>query len=409
MKCLSCDGPTFEEKISFGTQHPSAIFTRDTIYQIPKSPLTLAACSNPLCTLVQLNEPIDLSEVYANYPYRTSSTLTMSTHLKEVVNFATESTSLSPNDIILDIGGNDGTLLSNFQNSNYSLVNIDISKNLKQVFSSKNLTFLNSAFSASAYFSVKVSSPKLIFCTAVLYQIKEINQFCKELNSIMNSDSKAIIQFAYLGKMYENNVFDNVVHEHITYFSLFSISNLFSKHGLKIVRAEIIDLYGGSLRIEATLSTSLLTTSTEVHKILVNEKENGTNTLSRLKHFGISFESWKSNFINFLNNKGLLNGQLIALGASTKGNMLLQALGLDYKRISYILDNSLEKIGTFTVGTNIPIKKEDFKKNIPANLLVLPYYYADAFSNKIKNYLQPGQNCNLIVPLPEPKIVTIEA
>jgi NDP-4-keto-2,6-dideoxyhexose 3-C-methyltransferase len=408
MKCLACNAPTQGPVALMGNQEPSAIFNSEITQGLMKSSLDLTICTSADCRLVQLFEPVDLDFVYKNYPYRSGKTATMKEQLYQVIQFGLSGVKLNQGDIILDIGGNDGTLLSHFKESNYRLANFDIAAGVEQVFSNQNYFYVNHEFTADRYKRVFEDKPRLIFCTAVFYQIRKLQEFCQDLSSIMDKETILVLQFTYLETMYSKNIFDNVVHEHLTYFSLYSLKNLLLKFGLTITEAEIVSTYGGSLRVKIqkfTWSSEFPT----VNHILSTEHDRGTNTVERLRWFGVNFETWITTFKRFYFLNNFHKARVFGLGASTKGNMLLQAVGFGIDQIECIWDNSSEKIGLFTTGTNIPIKSEDFTNELPDAFLILPYYYYSAFKSIIASNLPPGKTIKLITPLPHPKFEEIVA
>lgn len=214
------------------------------------------------------------------------------------------------------------------------------------------------------------------------------------------------MQFTYLGTMYRNRVFDNVVHEHLTYFSLSSLKWLLARFNLYITDAELVETYGGSLRVKIQKTIKGFNSSS-VEQILFDERMEGTNTVEKLSQFGKDFNDWITSFKDFYSAHNFYQARVFGLGASTKGNMLLQALGFGKSQIECIWDNSSEKIGLFTNGTDILIKAEDFSGDLPDAFLVLPYYYFDAFKDMIAQKIPSCQSVKLIVPLPFPRVEVV--
>jgi NDP-4-keto-2,6-dideoxyhexose 3-C-methyltransferase len=246
---------------------------------------------------VQLTNPIDLDVVYKHYPYQSGTTATMHSILTSVVDEAISYIALDPGDVILDIGGNDGTLLSLIDRPDCKLVNIDAASNIQQVPEAKNYTYINARFSNGAYRQLDFPSPKIIFNVAVFYQLSNPLQFLKDVVEIMSDDSLFVLQMTYLESMYSNSIFDNIVHEHITYFSLKSLTHIAGLVGLRIVGARVVDSYGGSLRVFLVRSTSKKTISkleTITREVIETETENKTNDISTLSKFGDDFEIWKT-------------------------------------------------------------------------------------------------------------------
>ena len=240
--CVSCNTLLPAPSAVFGAQIPSAVFNRyardsEFLYE---SPLDLSMCINADCLLVQLYAPISLDYVYQNYPYQTSTTMTMSQELKEFATSSVKNLDLNVGDIILDIGGNDGTLLSNFKDSDYKLINIDAASNVVQSFVSENYTHKSACFSREEYLQITQQNPKVIFSSAMFYQLMKPNDFCADIASIMSDETLFFLQMTYLDSMFQNRVFDNVVHEHVTYFSLYHWNDCLKGTDLKLSMLQLL-------------------------------------------------------------------------------------------------------------------------------------------------------------------------
>ena len=251
--CVVCGSELLEDIVEIGKQYPSAIFCKSNDpfrESLKASSLNVTKCSNRSCNLIQLSNPISLDDVFAKYPYQTSTTISMRsilTDLRESCNKRlTEK--LEDNDVILDIGGNDGTFLSLYDNTSIQKVNIDAAQNIQQVCVDENYTYINELFSAEAYKQKFNKPPRLITSTAMFYHLHNPVEFTTNVASIMDDSTIWCIQMSYAASMIENCVVDNIVHEHVTYYTFQSLSHLMSICNLEIFDAEVIDVYGGSIR-----------------------------------------------------------------------------------------------------------------------------------------------------------------
>lgn len=411
--CISCGSKLSDDIVIIGEQYPSAIFVNkeDEIYKnIPSTSLNVCRCTNESCTLVQLKNQYDLQYVFDHYPYESNTTATMSNILKDIVQDTKSYITLTSNDIILDIGGNDGTLLSFIDDKVKMKINIDAASGVTQLLNDKNYIYKHSKFDSKIYKELNLENPKIIFSVAMFYHLSDPINFCKSVSDIMDADSVWVLQMTYLGTMLRDNIFDNIVHEHAAYYSLFSLEYLLNKVGLKIAEAKIVSSYGGSLRVYIVKENNNIDykfTKESYNEIKNFEIMEKTNTYETLYAFNSKVQLLKStllSFINYINKKNKIWG----FGASTKGNMLLQFLNIDYKTIPYIIDNNNKKIGTSTMGSNIPVISEDINwANIPDYLLILPYYYTEAFIKIVKKNIQKNKLITLIVPLPYPKFIEV--
>lgn len=410
MKCIVCESPLDLDVAIIGNQYPSAIYldnVTENEFGLTKSSLNLSQCHNPLCNLVQLTNPIDLDVVYRNYPYQSGTTATMHSILSSVVDEALLYQSLQLGEVVLDIGGNDGTLLSLIKRPECKMINIDAASNVAQEYQISNYTYVNSKFDSETYLTLNLPEPKLIFSVAVFYQLGDPLKFLCDVGKIMNDESLFVLQMTYLESMYSNNIFDNVVHEHVTYFSLNSLIYIAGLARLKVLGARVVDSYGGSLRVFLAKDSSLkiipnLTKCTE--EILRVENEKKTGHVESLVKFGDNFKFWKSNLWDLIDFQFKKYGLIIGMGASTKGNMILQSLNITEKIMPFIMDNNPKKIGSRTTGSFIPIVDEDEIIDLKTNIMILPYYYGEFFMKILNPKIPEGKFIDVISPLPQPKV-----
>ena len=414
--CISCGAPLPDDIVFIGDQYPSAIFLRDNdpiASEISASSLNVTRCAEEGCCLVQLSHSYDLQYVFDHYPYESGSTATMRQILGGLVNDALPIASLGPDDVALDIGGNDGTLLSLIEQPVRARVNIDAAAGVDQLVSGGNYHHIHSRFSASVYRSLNLPAPKLITSVAMFYHLYDPLTFCKEVRDVMSGDSVWVIQMTYLGTMLRDNIFDNIVHEHSAYYSLKSLEALLKRVGLKVCEARIVESYGGSLRVFVMKEDGKFPEKyfrKDYREVEAFEREHRTNTFEEWYAFNSRAQLLRSSINAVLAHLNEQNGPVWGFGASTKGNMLLQFLGVTSKEMPKILDNSSKKIGTRTTGSLIPIVDEASNlNNLPSYLMVLPYYYKDAFVKIIRKHLLAGSSVNLFIPLPYPHFITVNA
>lgn len=411
--CMSCGSPLSADIVMIGNQYPSAVFVTedDCLENLQPTSLNLARCSNEDCGLVQLSNEYNLQHVFDHYPYESSLTATMGSILKDVVEDAKKLVVLNNEDVVLDIGGNDGTLLGLIDQPLKARVNIDAAAGIKQVFSAPNYSHVHDKFSAKVYKEIGLPNPKLIFSIAMFYHLTNPVEFCKNIYKIMDDDSVWVLQMTYLGTMLTDNIFDNIVHEHAAYYSLASLEYLLSQVGLKVAEARVVKSYGGSLRVFIVKDPSRFNKESfrkDYEDIKKYESEHKTNTYEALYAFNSRVQLLGQSIKAIADHIVSEHGCIWGFGASTKGNMLLQFLGIDNKQMPCILDNSEKKIGKMTIGSKIAIIEESSNLcKVPKYLFVLPYYYTSAFIKIIQKKLTPGQKVHLLIPLPYPHFITV--
>lgn len=412
--CISCGAPLAGDIVIIGNQYPSAIFVSDrspVTSELITSSLNLTRCTNESCGLVQLANTYDLQYVFDHYPYESSSTVTMKQILQDVVDDAVGIVSLSSDDVVLDIGGNDGTLLGLIRQPVRARVNIDAASGVAQSVSSQDYQYVHARFNAEVYRKLGLAKPRLIFSVAMFYHLNDPVDFCRSICEVMSEDSVWVLQMTYLGTMLRDNIFDNIVHEHAAYYSLSSLEALLARAGLCIVEARLVESYGGSLRVFIVKNPQRFPKQywrKDYANIQRFEAEHQTNTYEALYAFNSRTQLLRDSIGAIVDHLVQRYGPLWGFGASTKGNMILQYLGIKTDRMSCILDNNPKKIGTRTTGSMIPIVDEaSYLDRLPEYLFVLPYYYTKAFIQIIQKRLAIGRQVHLFVPLSHPHFITV--
>ena len=414
--CIGCGAPLAWDIVYVGDQYPSAIFLADDRplpEELAASSLNVTRCTDERCALVQLSHEYDLQYVFDHYPYESGSTATMKGILQDLVDDAQRVAPLGAEDVVLDIGGNDGTMLDLVRTPVRARVNIDAAANIVQAVSAPDYRHVHARFSAVAYRNLGLPPPRVITSTAMFYHLNNPLEFCRNVREIMSDDSVWVLQMTYLGTMLRDNIFDNIVHEHVAYYSLASLEALMARVGLHVAEARLVESYGGSLRVFLVKDPASFPKAfwrRDYPAIQRFETEHLTNTFDALYAFNSRVQLLRASLGAIVDHLVERQGPLWGFGASTKGNMILQFLGITTERMACILDNSPKKIGTRTTGSLIPIVDEtSHLERVPEYLFVLPYYYTRAFVGIIQKRLGSGRHVHLFSPLPHPHFVTVNA
>ena len=413
--CMVCKSELEEDTIIVGNQFPSAIFANkgeDYTQSIDSSSLNLTRCSNNSCSLVQLSTDYDLDIVFQNYPYVSGTTAPMKSILKDVVEEGLAVSKPEDDDVILDIGGNDGTMLSYITQQVGHKVNIDAAYGIDSVDVSGNYTKIQGLFNKETYERIGIKKPKLIFSVAMFYHLNNPLDFCNDMTSIMDDDSVWVVQMTYLGSMLRDNIYDNILHEHKAYYSIYSLEYLLKQCGLNICGAKVVNSYGGSIRVYIKKNKHKITTNDLFNKYIELkecEEKDSINKGISLILFNERMQLLKicsSNLIKHIVEK---EGKIHAIGASTKGNMICQFAEINHNLIASVLDNNGKKIGKIMTGSNIPIVNEDdWINNLTRYILVLPYYYVNFFSEMLSKHIRVSESKYLVVLLPFPKLIKVQ-
>ena len=406
-ECRSCGSTDLTPILSLGLQYPSNFIELNSIPdKKEKIPLELIFCEKKDCGLLQLKHTASRESLYKEYWFRSGLNEKMVDALKDITKSVEKRISLSENDIVLDIGCNDGTLLRSYQ-SKVRLVGFEPASNLMNEASKDTDLIINNFFS---FFEFVQHFPneriKAITSIAMFYDLEDPNSFVSDIVNCLDQDGIWVIQMAYLIPMLELNAFDNIVHEHLEYWSLKSVKRLLEEYGLEIFDVELNDVYGGSFRIFVkTKKNGKINIQNSVDEFLKKEDEFGLEKKETYLDFANRVNSLKNKLNDFIKEE-ISNGKSIyAYGASTKGNTLLQFYNLNNKLISKAADRDSKKFGKMTIGSNIPIiSEEQARDEKPDYFLVLPWHLVDFFKERENAFLKNGGK--FIVPLPDFKIIS---
>lgn len=391
------------EVLDLGVQSLTGVFPSSDKENVTEGPLKLVLC--PDSQLLQLKHNYNLSELYGdNYGYRSGLNSSMVNHLNKKVNELKKLTSISKNDIVLDIGSNDGTLLKSYMIDECIRVGIDpTGKKFKDYY--ENIHLIPDFFSCKKFQDIFPNKKaKIITSISMLYDLESPIAFMKDVAQILDHDGIWHFEQSYMPTMLRMNLYDTICHEHLEYYSLTVIKNALEQCGLKIIDVSLNSINGGSFAVTTThMNSKLQTNEAVINWMLDDEKSLELETTKPYLNFAARVLEHKTKLkklIDDLNNDGK---KIMGYGASTKGNVLLQYCNFSSNDIPYIGEINNDKFGSFTPGSKIPIISESEVKSMrPDYLLVLPWHFRDGIINKEKEYLEAGGK--FIFPMPEIEI-----
>ena len=356
---------------------------------------------SPSSKLAQLNTIVNKEILFSrNYAYTSSTTKILRENFKELYADCKKVIKLNSDDLVIDIGSNDGNLLSNFKN-NHKVLGITPEKVGKIAIKRGIPTLLRYFDKSTANFvSKKYGKAKVITATNVFAHIEDVRSLIQNIIQILEKDGIFISESHYLVSLIQTNQYDTIYHEHLRYYSLSSLKYLFNKYGLRIIHAKKINTHGGSIRVYVTKSKKFKVNKS-INKILNFEKKYlNFNTFNKFKKRVVQS---KIDLYFILKNIKTNNKKICGIGAPVRATTLINFVGLDENIIDYIVEiNGSKKIGCFMPGTKIPILSE--KKlfvDQPDYAVIFSWHIADELKLKFK---KKGFKGKFIVPLPAPYI-----
>lgn len=413
-RCRICGNTVLTDVLNFGEQFIASTFVKSNegneLAKI-KIPLTVTLCDksgNPAaCGLLQLRESVNRDLLYRNYFYRSNTTDTMRAALKDVVRGVQEKVALLPGDYVLDIGCNDGTMLGYFPASTIRN-GLDPATNIDRSGLDPSISIACDYFSKDS--ALKLSNGqryKAITSIAMFYDLDDPGGFAREIKEILAPDGIWCIQFSYLPATLQTLNFYDVCHEHLLYYSVSVLRSLMERNGLTIVDASLNDVNGGSGRIFVTHAERAAPPARRLHDIYRDEAHQNLFDAETYRAFNRRIAGLRDAVIKFITEEKQRGGLVLGLGASTKGNVLLQFFGIGKEMLPAISERLPEKVGLRTLGTDIALVSEEEARALrPSAMVVLVWFFKQEIIARERHYLEAGGK--LFFPMPYPHVVTKE-
>lgn len=402
------------------------------------------------CGLLQTQYQLDPTELYTDYWYKSGTTATMTRHLRELVEegiaLLGQARGGGVQELelrVADIGCNDGTLLSYYP-ENFKRFGVDPSNvipcNLIPTSDMPKSGITNAVAAPGASSAISKAENRsieqpvfiqeffpsktlaavvgnagldLITSIAMFYDLEEPNAFCREVKRLLAKSGLWLVEVSYMPRMVAEGWYDSICHEHVEYYSLTVLQDLFARNGLKIVKAALNDINGGSILCFVAhqecdafdnCALSVVAGEREVAGLLAQEARAGLFNAQTFHDFQVAAEAHREELRALVAGLAEHGKRIHLYGASTKGNTLLQWCNLDHTLIECAAERSPSKIGLMTVGTGIPIVTEEQSRLAnPDYYLVLPWHFRTEIIAREQAML--AQGTRFIFPFPEIEVV----
>ena len=356
---------------------------------------------SPSSELFQIDNIVNKKILFPkNYPYTSSTTKILRKNFENLYKEIKYFYGLNTNDLVVDIGSNDGNLLRRFKNC--KVLGVTPEK-------IGYLAIKNGIPTIIDYFNKKVvgkikkkyGKPKIVTATNVFAHIDNIDDLVKNILKLIETDGIFVSESHYFLSLVNTLQYDTIYHEHLRYYTVRSLKNIFKKYGMKIIKVKKINTHGGSIRVYATKNKKYLVDKS-VKKALIEEKK--FLSKKNIKIFCNKVFESKVNLLNMLRKIRSKNNNIYGVGAPSRATTLVNYVGITEEIIDCICEiKGSHKINHYLPGTRIPIVSEEqiFKKK-PKYLLLLSWHISKEL---IRNLKKKGYKGKFIIPLPYPKIV----
>lgn len=403
--CLLCGVAQVEEFLDLGaTALANRFVAADEINgDETKYPLRIGFCHG--CGHVQLTEAVPPREMFENYLYISSASDTLKNHLWRLSDMLVQRYRLNAQDLVIDIGCNDGTLLQGFQRHGVRLLGVDPARNLAAFTDGSGIERYTELFTAAAAKQIveRWGSASLVSATNTFPHIQDPADFAQGIDTVLKPGGVFVIEMHYLLDMIEQVAFDTIYHEHVSYWALGPMKRFFEQHGLSVIDAERVPLHHGQLRVHVQRRGEGIV-SPGVEEILAKERAAGLDAFATYEEFARRMHRIKRDLRGTLDDLACRGERVVGYGAPAKGNTLLGFLEVGPELLPYIVDRSPLKQGLYTPGTHIPVvAPERLLADQPDYLLLLAWNFADEIIAQQAEYRRRGGK--FMVPVPEVRIL----
>lgn len=375
-RCRSCNSSSMIPFIDYGKiPLPNCFVEMNTLSECEQYPLKLVYC--PVCHLVQIDQHVTPEIVFNHdYKYFSSYSKELAINSKNFFEQICEELKLKKKDRIIEIASNDGYQLKYFLMNHYdNILGIEPTKSTAEVAIDLGIETRIEFFTHQLGMELgRQEMAKLIIANNVLAHVPDLNDFVMGIKSLLSVEGTAVIKFQYIVDLIKNEYFDLIYHEHISYFSLTSVSHLMVENNLRIYKVTRLDEQGGSLEIRVCHLDSHIKTHHSVEDILEEESQFGIRGILIYKNFANSVENKKKLINDFMNDLKTYDKKIAAYGAPAKGNVFLNYLGINQSIIEFTVDRNKEKHRLRMSGSNIPVYDvEKISEEKPDYLVILPW------------------------------------
>lgn len=404
--CRSCGKTGLEPILSLGKMPlANALLTAEQLEQPePTYPLDLVFC--PHCSLVQITETVPPETLFHEYLYFSSFSDTILQNAERLVNHLIDLRHLGSNSLVAEVGSNDGYLLQYYQQQGIPVLGIEPAINVARVAQEeRGIRTLCEFFGKELAHQLTEHGERadVLHAHNVLAHVADLNGFVAGIQLFLKDDGMAVIEMPYVKDLIDNCEFDTIYHEHLCYFSLTALGNLFQRHGLFIQDVERIPIHGGSLRL-LVANAGLKQQGVNMKRLLGEERAWGVDRLEFYRGFTRQVENLKVSLRDLLLQLKREGKRIAAYGAAAKGSVLLNYFGIGPDILDFVADRSTYKQEHYMPGVHLPIyPSEKLLEMMPDYVLLLAWNITDEIMEQQAEYQQRGGQ--FVIPIPEVKIV----
>lgn len=402
--CRICNSRSLVQFLDLGLQPLANSFLREEQLGSPEPvyPLRVVFCED--CGLVQLRDVVDPEAMFRNYLYF-SSGMPASKHFRDYAESLIRSFVKNKDDLVVEIGSNDGHFLAVVKESGCRILGIDPAKNIAGPANERGISTITEFFSETVAkdTATKYGRAKVIVGNNVVAHIDDHHDMAKGIGELLSDDGVFVFEAPYLVDMFENLSFDTIYHEHLSYLAIRPLLRLFAAHGLEIFDVQIHPIQGNSLRVFVA-KRGMRTIHPSVKVLEDRELALKLNTRQAYQQLAAKILKLKQEVGDLIHDLKVRKQRIGGYGAPAKGNTLLNYFGIGRESLEYVTEELPSKIGLYTPGTHLPVVHvEEFRRDNPDYAFLLAWNYKNVVLEKEKAFRERGGK--FIMPIGSERIL----